>query len=132
MLQKRSRSLRDDASQPAASPRRQESVEVRELSENGNPEDDVCFPLNQEENGIAIHHLEILLRPQIPGVPLSRVNSPPTGNTFDSLGIGQEIENNRFMFYSTLTGPIFAKNFSEFFIPWLFLLRCFELRKFLA
>ncbi|KAJ9061676.1 CorA metal ion transporter [Entomophthora muscae] len=90
-----------------------EDTKSNEVLRPDGPEDDVCFPLDQEESGIAFHLLDELLNPK--PVNFDELNvSVSFKNNLDPYGSAQILEENRFMFYSLSTGPVYAKYFSDF------------------
>lgn len=86
-------------------------MERQEFKKPEGPEDDVCFPLDQEESGIMTNLMDELLKPQDAG--FSSLKSNSLNFEAYSLYDDQNLES-RFMFYSKSTGPIHVKNFCDF------------------
>ncbi|KAI0243506.1 CorA metal ion transporter [Massospora cicadina] len=98
-------------------------MEGQELRQPEGPEDDVCFPLDQEEGGIVMNLLEELLKPPEPGFLSSNSGSPLNFEVYGSLDqvfylhsylLTFKSFETRFMFYSKSTGPVHVKNFCDF------------------
>ncbi|KAJ9086219.1 CorA metal ion transporter [Entomophthora muscae] len=83
--------------------------EVQGYIGSGRPEDDVCFPLDQEKSGIDLYFLEEFLKQNENTLPSH--NDVYIKKPYESNELAED--GSQVMFYSKNTGAIYARTFSE-------------------